>query len=117
MSKKLNQQFACSKMMLPEHRSSLQEHNDQLRRDEENSRPVLDEQQWERLQQIFEWALAERRALKVTVFNRAGREIFTGIPLSGDPTAGRITFSSGSDRPHPVNAADIAHLEPAEDYL
>jgi len=117
MSKKLNQQFACSKMMLPEHRGSLQEHNTQLRRDEKNSRPVLDEQQWERLQQIFESSLAEGRALKVTLINGTGRETFTGIPLSSDPTAGRITFSSGSGRPQAVKAADIVRLEPAEDFL
>ncbi len=114
MSKKINQQFACSKMMLPEHRGSLQEHCRQSSRAEESSRPDLDEQERERLQQIFEQALAGKRALQVTVFTGTGRESFTGIPLSSDCAGGRIYFSSGPGRPRSVRAADILLLEPAD---
>lgn len=113
MSKKINQQFACSKMMLPEHRGGLQQHRNQKDQDEENSRPHFDEQHWERLQQLYEEALSGRRTLEVTVFTQNGRKTFTGIPWRGDPAAGKISFSSGSASPRVVRIADIVDLAPA----
>ncbi len=114
MSKKINQQFACSKMMLPEHRGSLQEQSTEKKRADESSRPELDEQERERLQQIFEQAFTGRRVLRVTVFTGTGREVFTGIPLRVDPAGSNIIFSSGTVRGRRVRAADILHLEPAD---
>jgi len=114
MSKKINQQFACSKMMLPEHRGSLQEQSAAVKRADESSRPELDQQERERLQQIFEQALHVRRALRVTVFTETGREIFTGIPLRVDPAGGKIIFSSGSTGVRAIRTADIVHLELAD---
>ncbi len=113
MSKKLTQQFACSKMMLPEHRGSLQEKTTRSRRSEENSRPELDEQERERLQRIFEQALAGRKALKVTVLTGKGRDTFIGIPLRSDSASGKIAFSVGSSQSNLVRTVDIINLEPA----
>jgi len=113
MSKKLNQQFACSKMMLPEHRSGLQEQDAKNHRAEESSRPELDEQERERLQHVFEQALAGSRVLKVTLFTGTGRETFTGVPLSSDHLGDRIVFNTDPGR-RAVKAADILHLEPAD---
>ncbi len=114
MSKKMSQQFACSKMMLPEHRGSLQEKAARNRRLEENSHPELDEQERQRLQMIFEQALTGRRALKVTVLTgNNGRDTFSGIPLRSDSTSGTIIFDPGSGQTRSVRAVDILYLEAA----
>ncbi len=113
MSKKLNQQFACSKMMLPEHRGSLQERTVRSRRLEESSRPEFDEQERERLQQVFEQALDGRSALKVTVLTGKGRDTFIGVPLHSDSASGNIAFRVGSSQPKLVRVVDIINLEPA----
>ena len=118
MSKKIDRQFCCSKMMLPEHRSGLRDNAARNRLHEENNRPELDEQQRERLQQTFEQALAERQTLLVTIITKAGRKTFTGTPLRSDPASGIIIFSSGSAsaRPQAIKAGDILRLEP-NDFL
>ncbi len=114
MSKKMDQQFACSKMMLPEHRGCLRDKRARDRRAEENSRPDLDEQERERLQRVFEEALALRRVLQVTFFTATGRETFTGVPLRSDSAGNRIIFSVEAACCRAIRTADIFDLEPAD---
>lgn len=111
MSKKLNQQFSCSQMMLPEHRSTLQEHAAQNRWYEAMQKPVLDEQEQERLQQILEEALAKKQNITVTVLEESGRNTYQGIPLRSDQATATILLSSTSGKPRLIQAADVVQLE------
>ncbi len=111
MSKKFSQQFSCSKMMLPEHRGSLQQHADQNRWEQEYRRPILDEQEQEQLQQILEQALSKKQSIKLIVLNESGRQTIYGIPLRINPGTGTILLSTGCVRPLAVKAADVIHLE------
>jgi len=113
MSKKFNQQFACSRMMLPEHRSSLQQHNAKTAWEENHRRPFLDEQRQEELQQLLEQAIFKQQRLNFTVLNNGGYQTITGIPLRSDPAAGFIyIFDAGGTRRRKIMAADVVNLEP-----
>ncbi len=111
MSKKFNQQFACSKMMLPEHRGSLQEHKQKLEWKESNRRPFLDEQRHEELQQLLEQATFKRHELNFTVLYSNGYQIINGIPLYSDPATGLIFLDSGEHRPQIIRASEVIHIE------
>ncbi len=112
MSKKLNQQFSCSKMFLPEHRASLKQRNEKLQRDEDHRRPILDEQRQEELQQILEQAISNKQPLKLIALNDSGYRSYHGVPLRCDTAAGIIIIDSGSARPERLKAAAIYHIEP-----
>ncbi len=112
MSKKLNQQFSCSKMFLPEHRASLQQRSEKLQQDEDRRRPILDEQRQEELQQILEQAILNKQPLKLIVLNGSGYESCYGVPLRCDTATGIITVDSGNARPDRLKAATIYHIEP-----
>lgn len=112
MSKKIKQQFLCSKMMLPEHYSDLQKHTAGKQWAENHRRPHLDEQFQEELQQILEQALSEHKPLKIITLNNKGYRVYSGIPLRSDPTTGLILLDSGKCRPQRVKACEVISIEP-----
>ncbi len=114
MSRKFNQQFSCSKMMLPEHRGSLQRHDAKSRWDQKHRRPVPDEQEQEQRQQILEQALANKQAITITVLTENGRQAYSGIPLRGDPATGTIILAAESGRCRAIRVADVVCLEQAD---
>lgn len=79
--KKLYHQFACSSLMLPEHRRRLSRHREQARREEERRLPCLDEQRQEEFQRALECALRGGLVLKVTLLDETGRHTLAGTPL------------------------------------
>jgi len=115
VSQKFNRQFDCSKMMLPEHRSSLDQ---QVVREHGSAGEVhslsLDQQELEQLQRSLEHALVERQPLRVTVLAEDGRRDYTGIPLRIDQASGVIYLSTGFARPQPIEADRVLSLEPAD---
>ncbi|HSW35258.1 MAG TPA: YolD-like family protein [Candidatus Limnocylindrales bacterium] len=116
MSKKINQQFNCSKMMLPEHRERLQKQTALSRWKEEHHRPVLDEQQQELLQHIFEQSLLHRQKIKITVLNENGYQVLEGVPLKGTSAVGQISLENSGDV-KTVQTKDIVNLEQADNIF
>ncbi len=112
MSKKINQQFLCSKMMLPEHYSDLRKHAAGKQWTENHRRPHLDEQFQEELQQILEQALSEQKLLKIITLNSKGYRVYSGIPLHSDPSTGLIWLGSGKCRPQSIRACEVISIEP-----
>jgi hypothetical protein len=113
MSKKINRQFACSRMMLPEHSGTLEEHNSSAAWDETHRRPHLDEQRQEEMQQILARAILNRLKIKLIILNGSGYHTYCGVPLPGDSTAGKFFIDTGAARPLAVRAAEVVCLEPA----
>jgi len=111
VSKKANQQFACSKMMLPEHRGGLQEHRLRMEREETNRCPLLDEQRHEELQHLLRSATFKRQKIRFTVLNSSGRHSLCGIPLRCDSSTGLIYIDNGGSRPHKIMAASVIAIE------
>ena len=111
MSKKFNQQFACSKMMLPEHRGSLQEQSVKTQWNETHRRPLFDEQRQEELQQILDQAIVKRQTLQCTILNSSGYQVYSGVPLRIDQTAGKIILDTSDRRTQAITAAEVVQLE------
>jgi hypothetical protein len=96
MSKKINHQFHCSRMMLPEHCSVLREHSVELERKENFLIPNHDEQQLEECQQLLEQALADGLELSFMLVTASGREAIRGVPLRFEQYPPSILVSSVS---------------------
>ena len=69
MSSKMYHQFACSSMLLPEHRELLNRLQRESRRQEEIRLPDFDQQQQEEWQQLLD-ALAGKQAAAGHLFKR-----------------------------------------------
>ncbi|MFU8794585.1 MAG: YolD-like family protein [Dethiobacteria bacterium] len=111
MSKKINQQFNCSKMMLPEHCGSLREHVKNLEREEIYRFPVIDEQLWEEQQRMFGQALFTGHTIKINVINSSGSHTYRGVPLRIDQVAGLILVDTGKTGLLKIRATEITRLE------
>lgn len=90
----MNHQFACSSMMLPEHRSLLRRALEEERRLERCRNPVLDEQELERFQRALELSLCERVPLKLTVSNGDSCQSLKGYVHKIEPWAGRLRLNT-----------------------
>ncbi len=108
MRKKLYHQFACSSLMLPEHRARLaRHHQDKVW---ESSLPPADEQQLEQFQRLIEQSMHSGRALRIT-FRESGRyRAFTGVALEQQPESERLRFRRG-EQVLTIPTAAIVHLE------
>lgn len=107
MSKKFNQQFACSRMMLPEHCGSLRQHAASLKRAEEQRRPLNDEQLQAEQQQLLEEALSHKLRIVFTLLDESGRSSLCGVPCRIDETAGTIYIDTGSGKLTKIRAASV----------
>jgi hypothetical protein len=110
MSKKINQQFSCSKMMLPEHCGQLREHSAAYENAEACSRPCFDQQLREEQQHTLDQALLTGLMIVVTVINSSGTHTFCGVPLRIDQVAGCLVLDTGEVRPSRIKAAEITGL-------
>ncbi|MGM0652224.1 MAG: YolD-like family protein [Bacillota bacterium] len=113
MSKKLTSQFLCSRMMLPEHCSKLQNHADQLNWDEAHRCPELDEQQQEKMQQVFEQALAGQTALEITTLTSSGYQLYSGIPVRSNQAPGLVYLRDREGKLIKVKAREVVTLSRA----
>jgi hypothetical protein len=107
MIKKFNQQFACSRMMLPEHCGSLRQHAAAIKRAEEQRRPLADEQLQAEQQQLLEAALSRKLKLEFTLLDESGHSSVCGVPYRLDETAGTIYIDTGSVKPFKIKAAAV----------
>ena len=111
MSKKISQQFLCSKMMLPEHCAGLKEYAAGKQWAENHRRPDIDQQMHEELQRTLEQALVKQESLKITILNDSGYRTYSGIPVHSDPASGLICLQNGRNRPKTVKAAEVVRIE------
>ena len=96
MSKKLYHQFACSQMILPEHRAQLHRTRVQNRRREELRRPLLDEQEQEQFQYALEQSQHYGATLRVTIFSGDAYHTLTGTVRRTDAVSGQILLDTAS---------------------
>jgi len=73
MSKKIANQFACSRLLLPEHRDRLQGHHRAKEKEEECRLPCLDEQQWAEFDFLIDQSFKQGIEIRVTAINQEGR--------------------------------------------
>ncbi|NLA26991.1 MAG: YolD-like family protein [Firmicutes bacterium] len=114
MKKKLYHQFACSCMMLPEHRARL------ARRRRENTAGEIcreralfaDEQQLEQFQHILEQSMHSGLPVRITFIEKGECRTFTGSVLAQQSHRGSLRLRS-EDGAHTVSVAAIVHLEAA----
>lgn len=110
MSKKINQQFNCSKMMLPEHCGQLREHSAGLKIDSQKAFVETDEQLLEEWQQIFDLAFAKKLPLTI-VYNEAGEaKTVTGTPSAVKTDEESIAFKPGNAREQKILVKAILGL-------
>jgi hypothetical protein len=96
MSKKMRHQFACSSMMLPEHRGSLDRRRREAEWIEQHRRPLFDEQEQELFQQALQRSLRHGTPLLLTVLDNRGRRRLTGIVVKLEPWAGRLRLRTAA---------------------
>ncbi len=114
MKKKLYHQFACSCLMLPEHRARLEQRRRKSASEAERCRPILDEQQQEQFQRLAEQSMHSGLRLKAIYTGCGGRRTFTGVIVGLQEAAGKIRFQPEDGGPAITLAvAGIVHLEAA----
>jgi hypothetical protein len=108
--KKLYNQFACSRMMLPEHHEQLKEHHQKLQR-KNSDLPALDEQQYE----LFERTLIQSLnfGLEIQVTFMADGQFLTlgGVVKNINPVSGQITLLIKDGTKKAVTLNKIAHIK------
>jgi hypothetical protein len=75
MKKKLYNQFACSRMMLPEHREDLK---NLLEPQQKHCLPSLDEQQYQVFERILSQSMQYGLEVRVTVWAAKGQRTVSG---------------------------------------
>lgn len=90
MSKKIINQFICSRMMLLEHRERLNERRRKLQREEKYHMPFFDEQQWKEFQFILNRSIQYGCKIEVTVLTKKGHLKVRGVVKAIDPVSGQI---------------------------
>ena len=112
MSIKAKNQFACSRMMLPEHCNEIGAHRAAVDQGEKCRRPLIDEQRSAELQQILEEAISTGLPLEITCLNESGYHTYGGKPLKTEDYSGLILVDGGAGRALKIKAADITDLKP-----
>jgi hypothetical protein len=113
VSKKMRHQFACSSMMLPEHRGHLDRRRKEIERSEKYSRPLLDEQEQERFQQALQHSLEEGAPLTLTVLKHNSCRRLTGTIIRLEPWAGCLRLRTAA-AVETVLIDEVVGVEPAD---
>lgn len=92
MSKKLFNQFICSRMMLPEHREKLNKHHEKIERKEKYRLPSFDEQQWEEFEFILTQSLEHGVKIEITILKEGKYFKKRGTVKKLDPLSGKISI-------------------------
>lgn len=110
MSEKLRRQFACSKMMLPEHCTMLREQALAEYRAENNRVPETDEQLQEEQQYILEDARCGEKTVIIKTADSSGYNHYAGIPLRCDSTRGIIYIRTLAGYNLEIAAAKVVNI-------
>lgn len=100
MSKKLNDVFGTSRMMLFEHRDELVEHSQKKKLNQH--KPELDEQLWEEVNERIGYSYQEHEPISLLLYNPVENEVVTGVVTAVDPLQKRVQLNERW-----VNAKDI----------
>ena len=98
MSKKYTNQFLCSWMMLPEHRTKLARHRQETERAEQHRHLLFDQQQWEEFQAVLERSYFEGIRVKVTTLEEDGHRTVTGVVRRLLPALGTMELAGAEGR-------------------
>ena len=93
MRKKLYHQFACSSLMLPEHRAGL------IRRHRQKSaekRPEWDEQRLEELERLVKRSIAAALPVRITFFEEGAHRVLSGVIPGDQPHRSRLCIQTES---------------------
>lgn len=113
MKKKLYHQFACSSLMLPEHRARLARHRREEALEEWQRRHgPPDEQQLEQFQRLLEQSMHEGLPLKITCLEKGRRHSFTGVVQKRQPHPNRLRIQA-EGRVLAIPVSTIVRLEAA----
>lgn len=115
MSKKIRQQFSCSKMMLPEHSVHYATHKISTKKEELHRRPALDEQYQEQLQQNLSLAMMEQRLIRIKILNAEGFCTYSGIPRRINQVTGTIDLDDGGTAVKRIRASEVVSLDFSKD--
>ncbi len=91
MSKKINNQFLCSRMMLPEHKENLNSRKKKMEYKEKYYIPSFDEQQWEEFQFLINKSLHEKTKIQITVLEKEYKK-YRGIITHTYPEQGLLNI-------------------------
>ena len=90
MSKKLKNQFLCSRMMLPEHKERLREYHKKMYGGK-TELPLFDEQQLEEFQCLLIQSLQCGLEVELTILTETGQKIITGVVRKADALSAQLT--------------------------
>jgi len=102
--------WESSRMILPEHKEKIRGRRDEARRGGRRERPVLDEQERERIQAAMAWSLERGRALRLELYGPYGNEIVEGAVEEVRPDRRQIRVGGRW-----IDAADIVGAAYDED--
>ena len=92
MSKRMTNQFACSSMMLPEHRDELEKMSRE--KGQKPSGPVWDEQVLELWEGLLQQSYARGLKVRIMLEGRDGLQEVEGVVCELDPNRHRIKVNT-----------------------
>ncbi len=101
---KMFNQFICSSLMLPEHREALNRHNRELRKQEKECCPYIEEEERDRWDRLLGESLQKGRQLAVTCLEEDGPRLLRGVVCRFEPLRREISMQvAGKVRPIPLD--------------
>jgi len=94
MSKKLSNQFLCSRMMLPEHREKLKLYQNKRDYEESYRIPQYSDQQLEEFQSLLDRSLKFGLRIELTILTEHGFTNLKGIVKKTETTSGQIIITT-----------------------
>ncbi len=98
MSKKLSNQFSCSRLMLPAHRKKLNECHKIKEEEEKYCMPNLDDQQKEQFQFLISQSLQQGLVIEVTLLTGKSYSRLKGEVKKIDPLQGKLNIVLTSNK-------------------
>jgi hypothetical protein len=112
MSKKITNQFICSRMMLPEHKEKLNSHRKSILKKEKYSKPCFDEQRLEEFQFLLNHSMHNKITVKITVLNDNEYLNIEGIVKKMDLISRKITLITEEELKI-IDSKSIVDIKPA----
>ena len=82
--------WESSRMILPEHKERMRRRRDEAHRGGRRERPALDEQEWERINEMIVRSLYERTPVRLRMYDPFECCIVEGIVEQFEPVSGCI---------------------------
>lgn len=102
-----NLRWESSRMMLPEHIQALHDH---AAGKEKVSKPILDDQEADRINRILRQSIEESRPLQIEYYDRGLIKKMIGCALRYDETSRTLHVNDRSGSPHKLKIDAIVNL-------